>query len=151
MNRFKDKLSEHPVLVLPTPEQIKLLIDKHGEEKVLKLLQDREDKILAEKMDPYRHGYEPKHWKDADELLSDFDEVCVMGGNRAGKTEWAAKRAMQILTSKPDARVWCLHTTSQSSIQMQQNVIWKKVSPLIRACNKTNCKEIIIKSTALRP
>ena len=54
MNKFKDKLSEHPVLVLPTPEQIKLLVDKHGEEKVLKLLQDREDKILAEKMDPYR-------------------------------------------------------------------------------------------------
>ena len=142
MNRFKDKLSEHPVLVLPTPEQIKLLIDKHGEEKVLKLLQDREDKILAEKMDPYRHGYEPKHWKDSDELLSEFDELCVMGGNRAGKTEWAAKRAMQILTSKPDARVWCLHTTSQSSIQMQQNVIWKYMPAELKTAKKTKITNV---------
>ena len=65
-----------------------------------------------------------------------------MGGNRAGKTEWAAKKVMQILTSKPDARVWCLHTTSQSSIQMQQNVIWKYMPAELKTAKKTKITNI---------
>ena len=136
------KLSEHPVLIMPTQEQIKTLVEKHGKEFVATLLQNREDKIQAEKLDPYRHGYEPRHWHDADNLLSSFDEVCVMGGNRAGKTEWAAKKVMQILTNKPDARVWCLHTTSQSSIQMQQNVIWKYMPSELKTAKKTKITNI---------
>jgi len=135
-------LSDHPVLIKPTPEQLKVLVQKRGADFVAKFLQDREDKILAEKLDPYRHGYEPKHWADADKLLSEFDEVCVMGGNRAGKTEWAAKKVMQILTAKPDARVWCLHTTSQSSIQMQQNVIWKYMPAELKTAKKTKITNI---------
>ena len=136
------KLSEHPVLVMPTQEKIKSLVEKHGKEFVATLLQNREDKIQAEKLDPYRHGYEPKHWADADGLLASFDEVCVMGGNRAGKTEWAAKKVMQMLTSKPDARVWCIHTTSQSSIQMQQNVIWKYMPAELKTAKKTKVTNI---------
>ncbi len=109
----------------PTQDEMVELSKIHGPDKLAEILQLREDKILAEKLDPYRHGYEPFHWKDADKLLETSTEVLVMGGNRAGKTEWAAKRIVQLLCSKPDARVWCLHTTDKSSIQMQQNIIYK--------------------------
>lgn len=135
-------LTPHPVIVAPSEEEIKVLVEKHGSEAVAQLLQLREDKILAEKMDPYRHGYEPKHWKDCDEILKTKNEILVLGGNRAGKTEWAAKRVIQTLVNKPDARVWCLHTTNSSSIQMQQNVIWKYMPPELKNARKTKITNI---------
>lgn len=115
----------HPILVSPSKEDIRAIVEKYGEQKAAELLTLREDKILAEKLDPYRHGFDLPHWKEADVLLKENNEVLVLGGNRASKTEWAAKRVVQTLINMKDARVWCLHTTNQSSIQMQQNVIYK--------------------------
>lgn len=126
----------------PTEQELLELSKIHGPEKLAEILQLREDKILAEKLDPYRHGYEPFHWKDADKLLESSTEVLVMGGNRAGKTEWAAKRIVQTLCSKPDARVWCLHTTDKSSIQMQQNIIYKYLPSEFKNVKKSKITNI---------
>ena len=112
----------HPVVKLP---DVKSLVEKLGVDKAIEVLQLREDKILAEKLDTYRHGSEPCDWKEADHILKDKQEILVLGGNGAGKTEWAAKRLIQTLVNKDRAMVWCLHTTHQSSIQMQQNVVFK--------------------------
>jgi len=127
MSSILDKMSDHPLLVKPTEEALRLIIERDGAEKVAELIQLREDKITAEKEDPYRHGYEPFHWKDADEMLKNKEELLILGGNRAGKTEYAAKRAIFTLCNKPNSIVWCIHTTSMSSVQMQQNVIWKYI------------------------
>lgn len=139
---FEYKPTHHPVIVAPTIDEVRMLVEKNGVEKVAELLQLREDKILAEKMDPYRHGYEPDHWREVDEILKRKNEVLVLGGNRAGKTEWAAKRVIQTLVNKPDARVWCLHTTNSSSIQMQQNVLWKYMPPELKNARKTKITNI---------
>lgn len=122
-----EKMTEHPVLHKPDAETLRVLVDNNGVDYVSKLIQLREDKITAEKSDPYRHGYEPFHWDEADALLKQKDELLILGGNRAGKTEYAAKRAIYTLVNKPNSIVWCIHTTSMSSIQMQQNVIWKYI------------------------
>ncbi len=129
-------LTPHPVIRLPSTDELKALKEKLGAEKLAEILRIREEKILAEKQDPYRHGYEPFHWKAADDFLQQYQEVCVLGGNRAGKTEWAAKRVVAAMVNIPNARVWCLHTTSQSSIQMQQNVIWKYLPPEFKGLKK---------------
>jgi hypothetical protein len=142
MDINKIELTPHPVIVAPSIEEIKGLVERNGVDAVAELLQLREDKILAEKMDPYRHGYEPQHWKDADAILSRKNEVLILGGNRAGKTEWAAKRVIQTLVNTPDARVWCLHTTNSSSIQMQQNVLWKYMPPELKNAKKTKITNI---------
>ena len=120
-----EKMTDHPVLKKPDESIMKTMVEKNGIEYVSKLIQLREDKILAEKLDPYRHGFDLPHWQEADELLKSKQEVLILGGNRASKTEWAAKRIVQTLINLKDARVWCLHTTNQSSIQMQQSVIYK--------------------------
>lgn len=119
-----------------------MLVSKLGEEKVAEILQLREDKITSEKLDPYRHGFEPEHWKMADEMLKSKSEVLILGGNRAGKTEWAAKRVIQTLVNIPNARVWCLHTTNQSSIQMQQDVVWKYLPPELKNARKTKITNV---------
>lgn len=139
---LEDKLTPHPILKLPTEQEIAELVKLKGKDVVIELLQLREDKIKAEKEDPYRHGYEPFHWKDADKLLEEYDELLILGGNRAGKTEYAAKRAVYTLVNKPNARVWCLHTTSQSSIQMQQNVIWKYLPPEFKTAKKNKVTNV---------
>lgn len=132
----------HPVIPVPTLEDIRALVEMHGLEETARRLQLREDKIRAEKMDPYRHGYEPPHWKEADELLLNHRDMLVMGGNRAGKTEWAAKRAVNLLVANKDMRVWCLHTTEKSSIQMQQSVIFKYLPAEWKTLRKTKITNV---------
>lgn len=132
----------HPVMTPPSVADIEALVAQHGAEEVARRLQLREDKIAAEKSDPYRHGYEPPHWKVADELLQEYRDLLVMGGNRAGKTEWAAKRVVNFMVNRPNARVWCLHTTSMSSVQMQQPVVWKYMPPEWKTAKKTKITNI---------
>lgn len=136
------KMTDHPVLEKPNAEVLKSIIDKNGLDYAVNLIQLREDKITAEKSDPYRHGYEPFHWKDADELLKTHEELLILGGNRAGKTEYAAKRAIFTLCNKPNAIVWCIHTTSMSSIQMQQNVVWKYIPSEYKTLKKSRVTNI---------
>ena len=132
----------HPILVTPTEDDIKRLSEKVGVEKVAEILNLREDKILAEKLDPYRHGFDLPHWKEADQLLKENNEVLILGGNRASKTEWAAKRVVQTLINTKDARVWCLHTTNQSSIQMQQPVIFKYLPSEFKELKKNKVQNV---------
>jgi S-adenosylmethionine synthetase len=75
-------------------------------------------------------------------MRTDSHDLLINGGNRAGKTEYAAKRVCQLLASKPEARVWCLHTTNQSSIQMQQNVVFKYLPPEFRTARKTKITNV---------
>lgn len=135
-------LTPHPILILPNKDEIKRLIERLGEEKALEVLNLREDKIEAEKKDPYRHGFDLPHWKEADELLKANNEILVLGGNRASKTEWAAKRVVQTLVNMENARVWCLHTTNQSSIQMQQPVIYKYLPSEFKELRKNKIQNV---------
>jgi hypothetical protein len=136
------KLTKHPIIHLPSEDEIVELVNSVGSEMTAEVLKRREEKIQAEVQDPYRHGYEPDSWADSDGLLMKGNELLIMGGNRAGKTEYAAKRVMQLLCSRPNSRIWCLHTTSQTSIQMQQAVIWKYMPPEFKNARKTKVTNI---------
>ncbi len=104
-----------------------------GPEETARRWMVREQIIAREKSDAFRYGFEPPVWKLADEQLAELRklypigvvELLLFGGNRASKTEWAAKRIMQLLVTKPNARVWCLQSTDASSIQNQQPLLWK--------------------------
>lgn len=49
----------------------------------------------------------------------------LFGGNRAGKSEWAASRVVKILTWFAGARAWCFHQDQDMSRQYQQPLIHK--------------------------
>jgi len=132
----------HPILITPSKDDIKRLVEKVGEERTLDILNLREDKILAEKVDPYRHGFDLPHWKEADDIIKENNEILVLGGNRASKTEWAAKRVVQTLCNMENARVWCLHTTNQSSIQMQQPIIHKYLPSEFKELRKNKIQNV---------
>ena len=83
----------HPVLKIPTrEEQVSM-----GAEKLLSFWQRREEAIELETDDPYRYGWEPDYWRRADRELESHEEILIMGGNRSGKSEMAAKRVVECL------------------------------------------------------
>ena len=55
--------------------------------------------------------------------------LLVMGGNRSGKTEWAAKRSMEMIVRKPRAQVFALHMSDPRSVRDQQPLFWKYMPP----------------------
>ena len=118
-------LAPHPVYPLPTREQAQA-----NPEQVSRYLAERERRIQLEIEDPLRYGYEPDSWKLAREQVANgARELLVMGGNRAGKTEFAAKLVHEVLGAKNNAEVWCCQTTEDNSITMQQPYVWKYMPP----------------------
>ncbi len=144
--------SPHPVLPLPTPEQMIAM----GEAGWRAAMSQREDTIRKEQADPLRHGWEPPVWKICDALLG-FDRpeadwttvaeairqrlgfkvlvkiLLILGGNRSGKSEYVSKRTVKLISFNRSKRVWMFHTSSAMSIEYQQPLIWKYLPAEIRA------------------
>jgi phage terminase large subunit-like protein len=133
-------VNEHAQRFKPTPHPVMQLdydlLDKLGAENGWLYLKTREEMIAREASDPFRYGYIPPVWKRASELLEKHREILVMGGNRSGKTEWAAKEVIKTLYSKPGSVVWCFQTTAPNSVELQQPRIWKYMPPEWRNARK---------------
>lgn len=89
----------------------------------------RAGRIAKAKDNPLWYGYEPQHWADADMLLTEAKILCLFGGNRAGKTEWCIKRAMQLLATEENVDVLFLQNNDLSSKQLHQKTAWKYMPP----------------------
>ena len=58
--------------------------------RALELRDQRTQLCLLEKADPYTYGFIPDHWELANRVWAECSELLISGGNRAGKTLWAA-------------------------------------------------------------
>lgn len=68
-------------------------------------------------------------------LLHQDERVSVLlvnGGNRGGKSEWAASRVIRLLATHADKRAWTFHQDSDMSIQYQQKLLYKYLPPELR-------------------
>ena len=115
----------HPVLRLPTREQ---LLAMDPAERV-ELFRKREDLIRLEREDPLRHGFEPPTWREARALLVDNDTLGLFGGNREGKSRFAAKYSVQQLVERPGTQWGFFHSSEQSSINQQQPLVHLHLPP----------------------
>ena len=102
----------------------------------------REEQIANEKEDPLRYGWEPPIWHRADQLLEEFRELLILGGNRSGKSTYAAKRMMRCMLEKPNGRFWAFQTTSATSIEMMQPLFWHFMPPELRHTRKSKVTNI---------
>lgn len=105
-------------------------------EKILAYWERREEAIKLEKDDPYRHGFELDTWKLADEQLKNHSEILLMGGNRAGKSFYAAKRVVKCLVENPGTIIWCLTETSANSIQFQQALVYNALPKELKSLGR---------------
>ncbi len=128
--------TQHPVMPVPTREQARTIIAKSGEQALIDYYKEREEKIRLEQMDPLRHGYEADVVKRARELLETYDELFIGGCNREGKTETAAKIAVEELTSAPGKIAGFFHSTETSSKLQQHPRVHRFIPPEWRDLGK---------------
>ena len=82
----------HPIFRLPSREDAAVACKTpEGEKEFREATERRGLRIYREQADPFRYGYEPDHWKAAEEILKENDELLISGGYRSSKTEFAAK------------------------------------------------------------
>ena len=128
-----DAQLEHPVYPALTRGQLEAL----PPEMILTLLEGRARQIRQEKEDPYRYGHEPEFWDVMDWAVaerrvdrpSQVLEVLILGGNRAAKTEFAAKRMIQGIVSNKEWECLMLHADEPASRAVQQKRSWKYLPP----------------------
>lgn len=143
----------HPVIPNLDPLVEKALIESGAQKQVDEYYALRREAMILEQVNPFANGYEPEIWKKADgqvaELREKFPvgvvEELDLGGNRAAKTERAAKRLVQLMVNKPGARVWFLQSTQAVSRQTQQNIVWKYIPPEWKPVSGRSKREIIMK------
>ncbi len=104
--------------------------------KALELRDKRTQLVLLEKADPYTYGFVPDHWEMANRVWSECSELLISGGNRAGKTLWAARRVVETLLSKENCNVLCCHTSNATSVTVQQPAIYNYLPVSLRATKK---------------
>src|SRR5215510_10292927 len=117
------KILEHPCYPLPSWEEAQANPDG-----VREYLLKRNELIELEVGDPFRYGYRPPVWGLVEEELGDGQrEILITGGNRASKSEYAGRKAVEVLEGGEKRRVWCLQTTEANSVEMQQPIVWKYI------------------------
>ena len=143
----------HPILRLPTVEET----EEMGPAAWIETITKREKLIAREKEDPLAHGWEPSIWRICDYLLGfpwvdqekaaavrqalgfnrALDVLLINGGNRSGKSFYAAKRVMQMLQYINEARAWCFHESNQNSVEYQHPLMWNFLPPDQRKKTRT--------------
>jgi hypothetical protein len=140
------KQSEHPVYpkaeILWKEVDGRVVCDVGGvrrrftRDQLVRFITVREEGIRREAADPYRYGYRLGNWGRAEEQWEVVKEMLILGGNRSSKTEYASWLAVRTLVEKDAARVWCLHSSSQSSVALQQPYVYKYLPPEWKVAGK---------------
>jgi hypothetical protein len=123
----------HPTIPLPEPK----LSEFMGKDWCERFYAVRREGIARMENDPLRYGYEPPSWKRADDAIAAFRKkhpvgviiALILGGHRASKTEWRAKRTVQNLFGNPNYKVWACQATQEASREAQQSKIYKYLPP----------------------
>lgn len=120
-------VGRHPILPLPTAAQVRALLGRgdEGLAELTEILRVRQQRIELAESDPLEWGFELETWRDSDRLLLEGCEVLgIFGGNRAGKTWYAVKRACQAAALFPGARIVILSEGETPSITTVQPMAW---------------------------
>jgi len=104
--------------------------------RAVELRGQRTQLVLLEKADPYTYGFVPDHWEVGNAQWALCQEMLISGGNRAGKTLWAARRIVQTLLEKENASVLCCHTSHATSVTVQQPAIYNYLPVALRGTKK---------------
>ena len=93
-------------------------------------------------LDPHRHCVVPDHWKDAGRLLDEGARLLVSGGNRSGKTQFAAHYINRLLVEKPESRVACFSMTAATSVRDQQPAMFTHIPLEYKGIKKTKITNV---------
>jgi hypothetical protein len=103
-----------------------------GLERILEFVDERARIIADEMADPYRHGYEPPIWREADWRLAELrlanpgDPIifAVLGGNGSGKSYYGARCFDLAMVENEDWLCWQHSLDEDSSREIPQRIIY---------------------------
>ena len=110
----------HEVLKPPSDAELASM----SPEDVLKLHDLYHSAIANSKRDNYRYGWKLPHWKDAEDLMAKHSELLVSGGNRSGKTCFAANAIVKSAVENHQSTIMCFAQNADVSIRQQQSAIY---------------------------
>ncbi len=102
-------------------------------EKLMELHDLYHEAISNAERDPYRYGFVLPHWKWADECFEGFFEMIVLGGNRSGKTSYAARLVVKSAIENPGSVIMCFAQNADVSIRQQQSAIYDALPVELRS------------------
>ena len=111
---------EHPLVKPPTPSEIARM----KPEKIVELWELYHNSISNSERDPYRYGWKLDHWKKSEDLLRQFNEILVSGGNRSSKTTWAATAVVKAAVENHGSIIMCFAQNADVSIRQQQSAVY---------------------------
>jgi len=115
------KWRPHPLLPIPTDEELAVM----EPEEIIEYHRSHHESIAKAESDPYRYGFKLPHWEEVERTLHEDDEALILGGNRSGKTEFAAWSVVKAAVENPDAEIFCFAQNSKISIRQQQKAVWR--------------------------
>jgi len=110
----------HPLLTPPNDREMASM----QPEKIMELWSIYHDAIDNAERDPYRYGFRLAHWKRAEDLLKKFNEILISGGNRSGKTSYAARAVVCAAIDNPGSVIMCFAQNADVSIRQQQSAVY---------------------------
>ena len=148
------KVAPHPMLGLPSLADVHALMARNPDwqPELVGFLQKRQQRIQLADSDPLNWGWEFEHWKDADAVLKGeyhspltpaispegarekmpmpaATVLGIFGGNRASKTVYSVKRAVQTATLFPRSTIAILSESETASIKTVQALVWYFIKP----------------------
>ena len=82
-------------------------------------------------------GYVPEVWRLVDQAIEDGKkEILILGGNRFSKSCCCARKVVETLLAGPKRTVWCLQSTFDNSVEMQQPIIFHYLPQELKEAKK---------------
>jgi len=81
----------------------------------------------AAKVDPINFGWTLPSWQSVMANWPNYNKHCILGGNRAGKTSFAARLIVDAAIKIPEAKIRCWHVNEEKSIAEQQALVWESL------------------------
>lgn len=113
----------HPLLPIPTDEEFAVM----EPEEIVRYHHEHHEAIANAERDPFRYGFRLAHWDKVVTSLAEDDEALILGGNRSGKTEFAAWAVVKAAVENPDSTIFCFAQNAKVSIRQQQSAVWKNL------------------------
>ena len=132
------KITPHPLVPVPTPDDLLLVKEKQGEEGVFELLEAREERIEKALTNPTEDGFRMPSWTHALEMMQKWMEVFTFGGNGAAKSQFGAWVSVQCLIHNPGHKMYCFAVDDDASVQIQQRYIYNHLPPRFKEKRMTS-------------
>lgn len=118
----------HPLLRPPTEEEMSAM----EPQALVDLWEFYHDAIANAERDAYRYGFVLPIWEEADTMLARFNELLISGGNRSGKTSYAARAVVKAALENPESIIMCFAQNADVSIRQQQSAIYDALPAELR-------------------